>query len=135
MATRSVIGYVEPNGSIVSVYCHWDGYPEHNGKKLVLSYAKRAKVKRLLERGDFSALTDNIRDIEYYADREKNWYDAEESNPPKEHDDINAFANFWHDSGCEYFYLLTRQDAWAVSTAFDICKFSYVEDVLKKVKL
>ena len=35
MSTRSRIGLQLANGSVLSVYCHWDGYPEFNGVKLV----------------------------------------------------------------------------------------------------
>jgi hypothetical protein len=34
MATRSRIGIQLKDKSVLSVYCHWDGYPEWNGKKL-----------------------------------------------------------------------------------------------------
>ena len=36
MATRSRIGYVLKDDSIVSVYHHWDGYPEWLGNILIL---------------------------------------------------------------------------------------------------
>ena len=35
MGTRSRIGIEMPDHSVVSVYCHWDGYVEGNGKILV----------------------------------------------------------------------------------------------------
>ena len=31
MGTRSTIAIHNKNGEIKSVYCHWDGYYEHNG--------------------------------------------------------------------------------------------------------
>jgi hypothetical protein len=60
MATRSRIGIELKNGSVLSVYCHWDGYPEHNGKKLKEHFNTRAKVAELIDGGDISALWTNV---------------------------------------------------------------------------
>ena len=38
MSTRSRIGILKSNGSIESIYCHLDGYPEWVGKKLYRYY-------------------------------------------------------------------------------------------------
>jgi len=35
MATRSVIGYIQEDGSFIGVYCHYDGYPSCMGQKLL----------------------------------------------------------------------------------------------------
>ena len=35
MATRSRIGVELPHGDVLSVYCHWDGYPTGVGKDLL----------------------------------------------------------------------------------------------------
>ncbi len=42
--------------SVVSVYCHWDGYPEHNGKILVEHYQDREDVQDLIDGGSMSTL-------------------------------------------------------------------------------
>lgn len=34
MSTRSRIGMINPYGSVSSIYCHFDGYPEGVGKTL-----------------------------------------------------------------------------------------------------
>jgi hypothetical protein len=59
MATRSRIGLQYDCGGIVSVYCHWDGYPEFNGKKLKEHFNTRDKVEELLDGGDMSSLWTN----------------------------------------------------------------------------
>ena len=56
MGTRSRIGYELPNHSVVSVYCHWDGYVEGNGKILVEHYQNRDDVKQLIDGGSMSSL-------------------------------------------------------------------------------
>ena len=56
MGTRSRIGYELPDHSVVSVYCHWDGYLEHNGRILVQEYLDRDKVQELIDGGGISSL-------------------------------------------------------------------------------
>ena len=56
MGTRSRIGIELPDHSVVSVYCHWDGYPEGNGKILVQHYLNREDVQELIDGGSMSSL-------------------------------------------------------------------------------
>jgi hypothetical protein len=56
MGTRSRIGIEMPDHTVVSVYCHWDGYPEHNGRILVNHYNDRDAVKELIDGGGISSL-------------------------------------------------------------------------------
>ena len=56
MGTRSRIGYQLPDNSIVSVYCHWDGYLEGNGRILAEHYQDREAVKELIDGGSMSSL-------------------------------------------------------------------------------
>ena len=59
MSTRSRIGYELSNGSILSIYCHFDGYPEFNGVKLNEHFNTIEKVKELIDLGDISCLWTN----------------------------------------------------------------------------
>lgn len=56
MGTRSRIGILESNGSVTSIYCHWDGYVEHHGPILRDHYATVEKVRALIALGDISSL-------------------------------------------------------------------------------
>ena len=56
MATRSRIGIQLADQSILSVYCHWDGYPEFNGAKLVEHFNSYDAAAELIDGGDISAL-------------------------------------------------------------------------------
>ena len=60
MGTRSRIGLQLANGSVLSVYCHWDGYPEFNGVKLVEYHNSFQKAAALIDGGDISALHTNL---------------------------------------------------------------------------
>jgi len=55
MATRARIGIQLKNGSILSVYHHWDGYPEWLGRILNTHYNTRQKVAELIDGGDMSS--------------------------------------------------------------------------------
>ena len=55
MSTNSRIGYIE-NGKTKSIYCHWDGYIDHNGLILYTYYTTLEEVKALVELGDLSVL-------------------------------------------------------------------------------
>ena len=60
MGTRSRIGIQLADESILSVYCHYDGYPEFNGVKLVENFNTREKVESLVDGGDISCLWTNV---------------------------------------------------------------------------
>jgi len=59
MATRSRTGIQLSDGSILSVYCHYDGYPEFNGVKLVEHFNSYEKASELIDGGDISCLWTN----------------------------------------------------------------------------
>ena len=60
MGTRSTIGFVNSNGGVTGIYCHWDGYPEHNGRILRDHYTTPDKIRKLMKLGDLSSLGPNI---------------------------------------------------------------------------
>lgn len=56
MATRSRIAIQNKDGTLWSVYCHWDGQAYHNGKILVEHYETEEQVRFLINQGDMSSL-------------------------------------------------------------------------------
>jgi hypothetical protein len=56
MGTRSVIGKVNTDGTVTGIYCHWDGYPSHNGVILRDHYNTNVRIGRLMRLGDLSTL-------------------------------------------------------------------------------
>ena len=61
MATRSTIGIIDNRtGVVTSIYCHWDGYPEHNGEILVKHWSDPAKIWALMDLGALSSLGEEI---------------------------------------------------------------------------
>jgi hypothetical protein len=55
MATRSRIGIELKDGSILSAYHHWDGYPEWLGRILKTNYNSREQAAELIDGGDMSS--------------------------------------------------------------------------------
>ena len=55
MATRSRIGIELKDGSILSAYHHWDGYPQWLGRILNTHYNSKQKVADLIDGGDMSS--------------------------------------------------------------------------------
>lgn len=60
MATRSTIALEYADGTVDQVYCHWDGYLEHNGRILFEHYRDPFKLQELMNLGDVSSLGINI---------------------------------------------------------------------------
>jgi hypothetical protein len=107
MATRSRIGIQLKDGSILSVYHHWDGYPEWLGRILTTHYNTRQKVAELIDGGDMSSCwtdghcddnTDGSYGPEYYSARG-------EDCPPRLDADLCEYL--LADGAEEYHYLYT----------------------------
>lgn len=56
MSTNALIGLQEKDGSIKTIYCHWDGYLAWVGHILLESYNTEDRVRELLSLGDISSL-------------------------------------------------------------------------------
>ena len=56
MATRSTIALEYADGTVHQVYCHWDGYLEHNGKILRDHYSNPFILRDLIDLGAVSSL-------------------------------------------------------------------------------
>ena len=60
MATRSRIGLQLADGAILSVYHHWDGYPQWLGVTLNEKFNTRDKVAELIDGGDISCCDSDL---------------------------------------------------------------------------
>ena len=59
VATRSRIGLELFDGSVLSVYHHWDGYPEWLGRILKTHYNSKELASELIDGGDMSSCWTN----------------------------------------------------------------------------
>jgi hypothetical protein len=110
MATRGRIGIQLSDGSILSVYSHWDNYPEWNGKKLKEHFNSYEKAAELIDGGDISSLwtdTDwNHMKMEehrtlYYVERGQEDQEVE----PNLDNSFQAFIKGVNDSWGDYAYI------------------------------
>jgi len=60
MGTRSTIALEYADGTVQQVYCHWDGYLEHNGKILAEHYSNPFVLRDLIDLGDVSSLRPTV---------------------------------------------------------------------------
>ena len=60
MATRSLIAKQVGEDKFRTIYCHWDGYLEHNGKVLLEHYNTHEKLDELLGLGSISFLAPKV---------------------------------------------------------------------------
>jgi hypothetical protein len=108
MATRSLIGINLNNGITKLIYCHWDGYPEHNGQLLVNNYTSPSAVFDLLELGDLSNLGESLTSsTAYHRDRKEPWGMVE----PR---DVNTseLDAVGKDYGVDYVYIYNNEYEW-----------------------
>lgn len=109
MATRNRIAIVKENGTVESIYCHSDGYPENNGQLLLDNYDYEI-ARELIELGDISVLAKHPDEVvAYHRDR------GEEYREPRVDKDMDAF--FESDIE-EYGYLITPDGEWYMKSAY-----------------
>ena len=77
MATRSRIGLLLETGYVLSVYHHWDGYPQWLGVTLKEKFDTYEKIAELIDGGDVSCIDSDTNwklekvdnHVQYYNDR------------------------------------------------------------------
>lgn len=149
MATRSNIAYQAVDGTIHSIYCHWDGYPEHNGKILNDHYTNIEKIKQLIELGSLSSLGPEIGESHDF-DARYNGGEVKEDWVMAYHRDrgeelrISVYDNVvdWIDDMEEYAYLWDGRN-WLVNDhgekdgegypVFDLVETKMRKDILENV--
>jgi hypothetical protein len=134
MGTRSAIGVM--HGDVCkAVYCHWDGYLEHNGRILQEHYDS-TKANFLVALGDISSLRETIGEEHPFSMFEVNMsreeYDAKYGNMTtfygrdrKEEDvswktfhSYDKFYDYFDGACCEYYYIM-KDGVWYYSTCTD----------------
>ena len=130
MGTRSAIGVMHGD-KVKAVYCHWDGYLEHNGKILQESYDS-PKTNELVSMGNMSSLGAEIgekhpfdnpydfRTPEYEAHKAKygdmcTFYGRDREEEDQEYIVVESAKEMFNKfSWCEFFYVM-KDGVWYVS--------------------
>ena len=109
MATRSRIGLQLADGAILSVYHHWDGYPEWLGVMLKKNYNTREKIAELLDGGDISCLASDTDWDRKECEPHVLYYNARgENTEPR----LDLNVDDYFDGGEEYAYIFTLDHKW-----------------------
>ena len=66
MSTRSNIAIQKPDGKILSIYVHSDGYPDGVGQCLIDSYKTYISAEKLFRYGDASYLGSTLKECSFY---------------------------------------------------------------------
>ena len=122
MATRARIGIENADGSILSSYHHWDGYPAGLGFNLISHWDDPETLleaimlgdasnwgKRIAPKGEhtFNAPEDGV-NVYYGRDR------GETGVGPVTFDNFEAFIDGFNCAGEEYAYCLRRDGTWSM---------------------
>ena len=143
ISTSSRIGILNNDGTVTSIYCHWDGHPEHNGVILSEHYTNNKKIEELISNGNLSRLKKDINPdstkehsydnpqenvcVYYHRDRNDSW----EEEKPLIHSDEETFARDSLESWIDYIYLF-KDGSWFVCFMYDI-DGNCVWEPLKKI--
>jgi len=126
MGTRSRIGVMHGT-NCKSVYCHWDGYLDHNGR-ILLEHYDSTKANFLVALGDLSSLRPDV----FVADGVEHSFekpaedicvfygrDRGETGTSWETDaTFEAFFERAKDCGADYYYIM-RDGEWFVGTTYE----------------
>ena len=129
MATRARIGLELKDGSVLSVYHHWDGYPEWLGRILKTHYNGKSLVEELIDGGDMSSCWTEDR---FSIDPTHGWKVQEygpqyysqrgEDTPPRLDKNLGEYLQ----NSEEYSYVYTQEEGWL---CYDTCSWreTYME--------
>lgn len=127
MGTRSFIIVANPKGDFTGSYCHWDGYPSHNGKLLLEHYSSKGKARELVRLGSLSSLGERAKPLNpeahsfdhkeegttvaYHRDRGEPW----EHTKPAKTSTLAELVQDAADAWAEYAYLFWNGH-WSYNT-------------------
>ena len=139
MSTRSRIGILLPDDSILSVYHHWDGYPEWLGVTLEEHYNTYEKASELIDGGNMSSCySDNEYDDETQEfvkrDPRPEYYGGDDEAPilSKNFDEFTRI-DCWQ----EYSYVFVK-DRWvadSINQKFDKDYNNITKVIVKEVEI
>ena len=135
MSTNSRIGVMHGN-KVKSIYCHWDGYLEHNGA-ILQEYYNSAKANNLVALGDMSTLRPQIgekhafsqfdlppEEVEAYKELTRDWctfYGRDRGEKGTEWKVADTFEEFLEQAdgcGAEFYYIM-KDGVWYVGTTYE----------------
>lgn len=126
MGTRSRIGVMHGD-KLKSVYCHWDGYLDHNGA-ILLEHYDSAKANHLVALGDISSLDNEVEipegethSFQVPLKGVTTFYGRDRGETGVEytvHEDFQSFLEHCDNCGAEYYYIM-KDGTWYCGTTHD----------------
>ena len=139
MSTRSRIGILLPDDSILSVYHHWDGYPEWLGATLEEHYNTYEKASELIDGGNMSSCySDNEYDDEKQQfvkrDPRPEYYGGDDEAPilSKNFDEFTRI-DCWQEYS--YVFVKDRWVAYSINQKFDKDYNNITKVIVKEVEI
>ena len=139
MSTRSRIGILLPDDSILSVYHHWDGYPEWLGATLEEHYNTYEKASELIDGGNMSSCySDNEYDEEKQEfvkrDPRPEYYGGDDEAPilSKNFDEFTRI-DCWQEYS--YVFVKDRWVAYSINQEFDKDYNNITKVIVKEVEI
>lgn len=136
MGTRSTIAILRADGTVSQIYCHWDGYIDHNGRILFDHYNTAEKVEELIALGDLSSLGREIGvkhpfspnyDVPGDCDKWNDLYRmmctaygrdrGEAGTQPNRYRDLESYET---DANFEEYNYMFMHGEWAVAAAYSV---------------
>jgi hypothetical protein len=121
MATRSTIAIQNQDGTVTGIYCHWDGYLEHNGRILHDHYTTEEIVRELISFGHMSSLGIGIHpdpnEDHDFEEPQKNvcvFYGRDRGEREQEAETFHNWNNLLNSQGQAYNYLFVPGEGWYV---------------------
>lgn len=130
MGTRSDIIVQLKDDRWGRIYCHWDGYPSHNGRILFDHYKTQAKVEKLIALGDISSLGEEVGSKHPFDRPSRFIRDTMELNPEYEAYDkrygrmCNAYGRDRGEKDTEAKFGATLAEVWPAKETFT--EYTYV---------
>jgi hypothetical protein len=133
MGTRSLIGVMHGD-NCKYVYCHWDGYLDHNGRILQEHYDS-ARANHLVALGDISSLRKNVvipDGVEHTFDNPADditvFYGRDRGETGVDFRSVNSFELFLKRVGdtCAEYYYIMKDGVWYCGAVYGPLKYKLV---------
>ena len=121
MSTRSNIAIQKPNGTILSIYVHSDGYPDGVGQGLIDNYKTYISAEKLFRYGDASYLGSTLKECSFYH---RDW--QRDLDKAHVHKNFESFKKFYSGDVFIEFVYLFKDGQWLVSDNYSRSELEFV---------
>lgn len=118
MSTNSTIAIELSDGTVRQISCHYDGYPEHNGKLLHDHWNKVEKILQLMSLGDLSSLGKEVGSQQYFNHPNSNWclaYGRDRGEPDTDFRKFESFDQYSVYGDLRQYNYIFRNGVWYVA--------------------